>query len=142
MEPFDPDDIDEAQADAESVMFDVCAVARPGETVTDAAGVVSTEMTPVYPTAAELAAGNPGRCKVQQTISQASNPVAGGHIYTVQDARLDFPVSAGPFQVGDVITMHTSLKMPHLVGNIYTVVELYEKSFPSAQRLRAKQVTA
>lgn len=142
MEVFDPDDIDEAREDAESVMFDVCTVGRPGKAVTDLVGKVTTPLTPAYPTAVERAEGNPGRCKVQQTISQASNPVAGGHLFTIQDARLDFPVSAGPFQVGDVVTMTSSLKSPHMVGNIYTVDEIYEKSYLTAQRLRVKQVTA
>jgi Family of unknown function (DUF6093) len=142
VELFDPDDIDEAREDAESVMLDVCTVGRPGTTVTDADGVVTTPMALIYPAAVELAEGNPGRCKVQQTISQANNPEAGGHIFTIQDARLDLPVSGGPFQVNDVVTMTSSLKSPHLVGNVYTVAEIYEKSYPTAQRLRIMQVTA
>lgn len=123
-------------------MDTTATVDRPGETVTDAAGVVSTSFTRVYPTPAELEAGNPGRCKVQQTISQASNPVAGGHIYTIQDARVDFPLSAGPFLVGDIITVTSSVNNPHLVGNVYTLDEEFEKEHLSAQRVRVKQVTA
>ncbi|MEV8180328.1 DUF6093 family protein [Specibacter sp. NPDC078692] len=142
MELFDPDDIDEAREDAESVMFDTCVIDRPGVPVTDAAGVVTTPKTRVYPTPAEIADGNPGRCKVQQTIAQGGGPVAGGHVFIVQDGRLDLPVSAGPFAVDDVATLTSSLKTPHLVGNIYRMAEVYEKSYPSAQRIRVKQVTA
>lgn len=127
---------------AESLMDTTATVDRPGKAVTAADGTVSTPLTRVYPTPAELSAGNPGRCKVQQTISQASNPVAGGHIFTVQDARVDLPISAGPFGVGDVITVTGSGNNPHLVGNVYTVDEEFEKEHLSSQRLRVKQVTA
>lgn len=123
-------------------MDTTATVDRPGETVTDAAGVVTTPMTRIYPTPAELAAGNPGKCKVQQTIAQASNPVAGNHQYTVQSSRVDFPVSAGPFQPNDVVTLTGSANNPHLAGNVYTVTDEFEKEHETSQRIRVKQVTA
>ena len=123
-------------------MDTVATVDRPGETVTDANGAVSTSLARIYPTPDDLATGNPGRCKVQQTISQASNPTAGGHLFTIQDARVDFPVLSGPFQPGDLINIVGSESNPHLEGNAYTVAEEYEKSYPTAQRVRVKQVTA
>lgn len=123
-------------------MDTTATVDRPGETVTDDAGVVTTPLTRIYPTPAELDAGNSGRCKVQQTISQASNPAAGGHLATVQDSRVDFPVSAGPFMVDDVVTITGSINNPHLVNNIYVVDEEFEKEHESSQRIRVKQVTA
>jgi hypothetical protein len=124
-------------------MIDTCEVSRPGDVVTDPeTGNVTNTPTRIYPTPEQLAAGNPGRCKVQQTVSQASNPVAGEHSFTVQDSRVDFPVDAGPFKVGDVVTMTASVLDPQLVGRTFRVDELFHKSYATAQRTRVKEVTA
>jgi hypothetical protein len=118
---------------AESLMLDSCTVHRPGIPVTDPeTGVVAPSLTLVYT----------GVCKIQQTISQASNPTAGGHSFTVQDSRVDFPVSAGPFAVDDVVTMTASVLDPQLVGRKLRVVELFHKSYATAQRTRVEEVTA
>lgn len=128
---------------AESLMLDTCTVERPGIVVTDpVTGVDSQVLDAIYPTPEEVAAGNSGKCKTQQTISQAASPTSAGHVFTVQDAQLHLPVSAGPVRVDDVVTITASALDPHLVGNIYQVVELYEKSLATSQRLRVKQVTA
>lgn len=113
-------------------MQDACTVHRPGAVVTDpVTGVVAPSLTLVYT----------GQCKVQQTISQASNPTAGGHSFTVQDSRVDFPVSAGPFAVNDVVTMTASELDPQLVGRKFRVTELFHKSYATAQRTRVKEIT-
>ena len=117
---------------AESLMIDTCTVSRPGDPVTDpATGNVTPGSTLVYT----------GQCKVQQTISQASNPNAGGHSFTVQDSRVDFPVTAGPLLVDDVVTITASVMDPQLVGREMRVVELFHKSFATAQRTRVEEVT-
>ena len=118
--------------EAESLMVDECEVTRPGALVTDADGNVTPSSTPVYE----------GRCKVQQTISQASNPTAGEHSFTVQDSRVDFPVTAGPLKVDDVVTVTASALDPQLVGSEFRVTELFHKSMATAQRTRVEQVTA
>ena len=118
--------------EAESLMVDACDVMRPGEPVTDPdTGEVTPSMTPVYS----------GPCKVQQTISQASNPTAGSHQFTIQDSRVDFPVSAGPLMVDDVVIMRASVLDPQLVGAELRVVELFHKSMATAQRTRVEQAT-
>jgi len=118
---------------AESLMLDACTVTRPGEPVTDPdTGNVTPGSTEVYT----------GPCKVQQTISQASNPSAGGHQFTVQDSRVDFPVAAGPLLVDDVVTMTSSVLDPQLAGSVFRVVELFHKSMATAQRTRVEQVVA
>lgn len=120
------------RAQAESLMIDTCTVTRPGDPVTDPeTGNVTPGSTPVYS----------GPCKVQQTISQASNPNAGGHAFTVQDSRVDFPVAAGPLMVDDVVTVTASVLDPQLAGSTYRVVELFHKSMATAQRTRVEQVT-
>jgi len=103
--------------EAEALMVDTCTIERPGEPVTDADGNVTTGTTPVYS----------GKCKVQQTISQASNPTAGGHQFTVLDSRVDVPVSAGPIAVDDVVTLTGSVLDPQLAGSVFRVVELFHK---------------
>jgi len=119
--------------EAEALMVDSCDVMRPGETVTDPeTGNVTPSSTFVYS----------GPCKVQQTISQASNPNAGGHSFTVQDSRVDFPVTAGPLLVDDVVTITASVLDPQLVGREMRVVELFHKSFATAQRVRVNEVVA
>jgi len=119
------------RASAESLMLDACTVQRPGTPVTDPDGAVSTPLAEVYT----------GRCKVQQTISQASNPSAGGHQFTVQDSRVDFPVMAGPLAVDDVVTMTASVLDPQLVGRVFRVTELFHKSYATAQRTRVSEIT-
>jgi len=119
--------------EAEALMVDLCDVYRPGDPVTDPeTGEVSAGFTlPYY-----------GPCKVQQTISQASNPSAGGHQFTVQDSRIDFPVDAGPLLVDDVVTITASVLDPQLVGRVFRVAELFHKSFATAQRTRVEEVVA
>lgn len=118
---------------AESLMLDACTVHRPGAPVMNPdTGAVTASLTLVYT----------GKCKVQRTVSQASNPTAGGHSFTVQDSRVDFPVSAGPFAVSDVVTVTASTLDPQLVGRVFRVVELFHKSYATAQRTRVSEVVA
>ena len=117
---------------AEELMLDQCTVTRPGDPATDPeTGEVTPSSTPVYD----------GPCKVQQTISQGSNPSAGSHQFTIQDSRVDFPVSAGPLAVDDVVTMTASALDPQLPGTVFRVAELFHKSFATAQRTRVETVT-
>lgn len=120
-------------------MIDACTVHRPGDPVTDPeTGDVVVNSTLIYgPDSPKK-----GKCKVQQTLSQAANPVAGEHSFTVQDSRVDFPVDAGPFNVDDVVTMTASVLDPQLVGREFRIAELFHKSAATAQRTRVKEVTA
>jgi hypothetical protein len=113
-------------------MVDACVVGRPVDVYTDqVTGQVSTVSAPVYE----------GPCKVQQTIAQSSNPEAGGRQFTVQSARLDLPVSAGPLMVDDTVTITAAVLDAQLVGRVFRVVELFHKSFATAQRVRVEEVT-
>lgn len=139
--------IAEGRRVAEALMKDVVVISRPGEPVTDPdTGVVSTSLVDVYS----------GRCKVQQTIAQSSSPNAGGHQFTVQSARLDIPVAVAGVQVGDVAVASFLDTATYPDGSFpgdsvypaavremtFRVVELFEKSYATAQRLRVEQVVA
>jgi len=127
------DAVAEGRTQAELLMFDACVVDRPGPVVTDPdTGVAAPSLSRIYA----------GKCKVQQTIAQSSNPTAGGHSFTVQSTRWDTPVSAGPFAVNDVVTMTGAVLDPQLVGRVYRVVELFHKSGATAQRVRVEEVSA
>ena len=120
------------RAAAEALMLDSCKVERPGDPVTDPeSGNVTPSMSPVYE----------GKCKVQQTMSQGANPSAGSHAFTIQDSRVDFPVSAGPLMVDDVVTITASELDPQLVGTVFRVAELFHKTYATAQRTRVDEVT-
>lgn len=116
---------------AEALMVDTCRIERPGEVVTDPeTGVVSRPFELVYE----------GRCKVQQTMAQSRSAEAGGAVLTVLDTRLDIPIGAGPIAVNDRVSMLTGVYNPALVGNVYRITEPFEKSFPTAQRLRVEEL--
>lgn len=126
---------------AESLMVDSCIIDRPGEPVTDPeTGAVSPSYTLVYPILG-WETEDDGRCKVQQTLAQSSSPEAGGAVFTVQGARLDIPVGVGPVETGDRVRITGSLSSPALVGNVYRVVEIFEKSWQTAQRVRVEELT-
>jgi hypothetical protein len=117
---------------ANALMLDTCTVKRRTGTSTDPeTGVVTATFTTVYS----------GTCKIQQSLSQASNPVAGEHQYTVQDTRWDTPVGSGPFAVNDVVTITAAAEDAQLVGRQFRVTELFNKSLATAQRCRVEEIT-
>lgn len=117
---------------AESLMVDSCIIDRPGEPVTDPdTGTVSPSHALIHE----------GRCKVQQTLAQSSSPEAGGAVFTVQGSRLDVPVGVGPLETGDRVRIVTAVSNPALVGNVYRIVETFEKSWQTAQRVRVEELT-
>lgn len=120
------------QAEAEAMMVDSCIIDRPGEAVTDPeTGAVAPSHTPVYS----------GRCKVQQTQAQAASPEVAGAVFTVQSARVDLPVGAGPIETGDRVRITGARFDPALVGNVFRVRELFKKSWPTAQRIPVEELT-
>lgn len=122
-------------------MVDTCIIDRPGEPVTDPeTGVVTPLYVPIYPVPGWDSLQD-GRCKVQQTQAQAASPEAGGAVFTVQGARLDIPVGVGPIATGDRVRIVAASSNPDLVGNVYRIVEIFEKSWQTAQRIRVEELT-
>lgn len=120
------------QAEAEAMMVDTCIIDRPGEPVTDPdSGAVTPSHSMVYE----------GRCKVQLNTSQAASPEAGGAVFNAQRSRVDLPVGVGPIETRDRIVITAARFNPALVGNVYRVTELFEKSWPTAQRIPVEELT-
>lgn len=114
------------------MMVDTCIIDRPGEPATDPeTGAVTPSYTPVYI----------GRCKIQQTMAQASSPEAGGAVFNVQTSRVDLPVGVGPVETGDRVRLPVATSNPALAGNTYRVRELFEKSWQTAQRIPVEELT-
>jgi hypothetical protein len=116
---------------AEALMVDECKIHRPGDRQLDEnTGQFADTSDPVYE----------GVCKFQATLAAGKSPLAGSYEFTVQELRLDLPVSAGPVAVDDVVTVTASVFDAQLVGRVYRVVELFHKSFATAQRCRVEEV--
>lgn len=118
--------------EAEALMQDTITVDRQsGEETHFETGAVTPTYTAVYS----------GKAKIQATISQSRVAAAGEHQYTLQEYRIDLPVAAGPLKVGDRVRVTASVLDPFLAGRVYRVVELFHKSFATAQRARVEEVT-
>jgi hypothetical protein len=122
---------------AAALMLDTCTVRRPtGALVTDPeTGVDTPEMLPVYPIG-----DTAGICKVQSAIAQAGSPVAGGHMFTVEQLELHLPVSSS-LRAGDVATITAAALDPDLVGLKFRLVELARGSLRTADRWNVELVT-
>ena len=119
------------RVEAEAIMYDTCIVSRPGEPFTDDDGIVTTPLVEVYA----------GKCKVQTTVAQAASPVAGGHVFTVENLQLHLPVATS-LNTGDTATVTASLLDPSLVGLTFRLVELARGSQRTAARWNVELVTA
>lgn len=122
-------DMAEFREMAEGVMFDTCTITRVTGTETDDDGAIIPTRVTVYE----------GKCKIQSTVPQESNPEAGGHTFTTDRLRLDLPVArtADDYkpQIGDLATITAAMFDPHLIGAELRVVALLHKSMATAYRL-------
>ena len=119
------------RVEAEAIMYDSCVVSRPGEPFTDPDGIVTTPIIEMYA----------GKCKVQTTAAQANSPVAGGHVFTVENLQLHLPVATA-LNVDDTATITSSLLDPTLIDLTFRLVELARGSQRTAARWNVELVTA
>lgn len=116
---------------AESLMIDSCLVERSVGEVTDPlTGVVSDGWETVYE----------GVCKVQGRQAQASSPVAGGHVFTVEQLMIHLPVSAQS-RLDDRVTIVTATMDPDLAGATFRLTELARGTYRTADRWNVEAVT-
>ena len=122
-------------------MVDTCEIDRPGDTVTDPeTGHVTTTSTRIYPTQQHLAAGNPGKCKVQSKDSATANPEAGEATFTVVSRQVHIPANSADVRDGDVVTLTASLLNDFTVGKQYRVDGFTPDSFDTATRMPVKEI--
>lgn len=107
---------------AERLMIDQCTISRVAHGV-DGDGLDTVTETLVYA----------GRCKVQSVATQESDIVSAGVPLVVDRLRVDVPVGAGPFAVGDLVQVEGRSRRLRVVG-------LLEKTFQTAQRLPVEEV--
>lgn len=116
---------------AEALMIDTCLVERyTGEVTDPLTGVVSEGWETVYE----------GVCKVQGRQAQASSPVAGGHVFTVEQLMIHLPVSAQS-RLDDRVTIVTATMDPDLVGATFRLTELARGTYRTADRWNVEAVT-
>lgn len=82
-----------------------------------------------------------GRGKVQTYEPYESDRERVSGTVVVQRYHVHVPVTAGPFEVGDLVEVVASPTMPHAVGDVFRVAGLHEKSHQTAQRLLADEIT-
>ena len=114
---------------AEQEMADECTITR---TDPDAPWVPGPDGYDVPPQPATV---YEGRCKVATYEPYEATPDVGGKTVVQQRYSVHVPVSAGPFEVGDVVTITASAQLPATTGRTFRVAGLHEKTWQTAQRL-------
>jgi len=118
------------QAAAESLMIDQCVVERATGEVTDpVTGIVSEGWESVYS----------GKCKVQSRTAVATEPMAGGHRFTIEQLMVHLPVSAQS-RLDDRVTVTSAVMDPDLVGLRFRLTELARGSYRTADRWNVELV--
>lgn len=116
-------------------MVDSCEVREPA---TDGVFDPVTGETPVV--AGSLVYS--GKVKIQNTDAVYERlSEAGGHEFVVQRYSLHFPVSAPRILEDHRVTITGSLLSPHNVGRVFRVASPSEKTFSTAQRVNADELT-
>jgi hypothetical protein len=120
---------------AEALMVDACTIQhRTGET-TDG------ELGTVVPTYAQVYAG---KCKVQRQSrsgeASASPTDVGEAGLLIGRLEVHVPMAVTGVAADDVVTITASALDPALVGQVYTVRGVLEKSFATARRLAVIEV--
>lgn len=118
------------QREAVSLMVDACSITRldPDAEWTedpDTGLDVPPEPVDVYE----------GACKVQTWEPYEQSPEVGGQTYVRQRYFVHVPVSAGPFEVGDVVSITSSRNLPSTLNRKFRIAGLHEKTWQTAQRL-------
>lgn len=116
---------------AEALMVDQCTIRRrTGETTDDDGNVV-----PAY---ADLYAG---KCRVQQPNAQAQPADVGEDYLLLLRLEVQVPMSVVGLEVGDEITVTTSVHDPDLSGRVFVVRDLAHGSHKTARRVGVTERT-
>lgn len=113
---------------AEAGMRDTCTIRRVTSTTTDD---FSGNVTPTYATLYT------GKCRVQQSTPTATRVDAGQDSVLLLALTVQLPMSATGLQVGDQITIDTSID-PDLTGRVFLVESLAHKTDATARARRSQ----
>jgi hypothetical protein len=122
-------------------MVDTCIIRRQTGLVTDpATGNVTPGYETVYPTAAHIATGNNGKCKVQTFTNRELLKNGGEYEFVIQRYEVQVPVAATGIQTNDEVVVTASLFDPDLPGRMYRIVGLMNKSLGTARRMGVEEM--
>lgn len=128
----------ELQAQAESTMRTRCRVLRIVSVEPDpdtGQDVVTYADPPVYE-----GDGNPG-CKIQDRDLQVTPEQIPGGSVPVFRLEVQFPVAAGPFQVGDVVQTFAADDTAYATPvHVFRVSGLHRKTWQTAQRIPVEEL--
>jgi len=116
---------------AERLMDDTCIVRHQTGLATDpVTGVVSPAYSTVYT----------GPCKVQTFTNRELLKSGGEHEFIIQRYEVHLPIAAVGVRTNDEATVTASLNDPDLVGRVYRIVGLSNKSQATARRLAVEEM--
>ena len=118
----------ELQAHAESLMVDTATITRHVD-----GWVIDPETG--YEVPAPPLTVYEGKAKVASYQPYETAPDVGGQTVVTQRYYVHVPVTAGPFEVGDLVTITASANAPSTTGRTFRVAGLHEKTWQTAQRL-------
>lgn len=108
-------------------MVDACTITRIGERVTDTTTGEVTEPTSTLYT---------GKCRVQQSATQAQREDAGEDHLLLLRFEVQLPMSVTDLEVGDLVTVTASAHDPDLPGRVFRVHDLAHKTHATARRVQ------
>lgn len=113
-------------------MLDACTITR---------GAGESEFDPVTGTYSDPAGTSvyEGKCKVQQRPSVSAESV-GADVASVLAVEVHVPMSVTGVEIGDTVTITSSVYDQALVDRSYRVVDDPAKSYATARRLQCEEV--
>lgn len=118
---------------AERLMVDQCIIRRQTGPVTDP---VTAKVSPAYSTIYT------GQCKVQSSASRVQEATSAEHQFAAIRSEVHLPMTAGPVQTNDYVTITASLLSPPMVGMEMRVTGVQPKSFETVQRVLVEVLSA
>jgi hypothetical protein len=113
-------------------MVDACTITRVGTRVTDTTTGEVTEPTSTLYT---------GQCRVQQKQADATEETVGEDRLLLLRLEVQLPMSVTGLEVGDLITITSSVHDPDLPGRVFRVRDLAHKTHATSRRVQCVEKT-
>lgn len=101
-------------------------------------GHAKPEMVQVYPRPDTGLTSAPGRIKANSRIDETVT-VAGAHQTSIMTYLLEVDRAAGPFNVGDVVTVLESFSNANLMGQRFRISILHDETIQTGQRMTIEE---